>query len=142
MIDKFTGGNSLTRRKLNEIVDALNTLEKMKGDPFIQVKGIGFAKTLALNVDALRPRLRGAGGGTPVFKAFVKTTPGATTDVDCFLSIDATGTEITVTVKIYAGGGNLDTAEPLLEDGDDFLVYNDAGTWRNVTTFFKVDECP
>lgn len=145
-LKRFSKGPIETVVMLNELVDALNNLLNINGDVFIRVNNTPVGTTLRLNVDEIIRRVpkygTGGGGGTQIRKAFVKTTPGASTSVVCFLDVDTTGTEVTVSVKIYAGGGNLNTAEPALVDGDDFLVYNDNGTWRNVTTFFRVDSCP
>ncbi len=76
-------------------------------------------------------------GGGRARRAFVKTTPGATTSVDVYLDTDATGTEVTVSCYIY-GGGNLEDAFPTLVDGMPLWVQNDAGTWRNKTPIYKI----
>ncbi len=76
----------------------------------------------------------GGGGGR---RAFVKTTPGATTSVTVHLDEDGTGPEVTVSCYIY-GGGNLEDAYPTLVDGMPLWVQNDAGTWRNVTPIYKI----
>lgn len=138
-------------------------------------------------VNASRRRgIGGGGGGIDIRRAFVKATPGATYDVDCYLDDDlvdweastnyiigdrvtdseveyvsvqssnlgnavsdtdwweVSDTSITVTVKTYSGGGFLNVCEPLLVDGVDFLVWYDTKEeiWKNITTFFEVDDCP
>ncbi len=75
-------------------------------------------------------------GGRPR-RAFVKTTPGATTSVVVHLDKDGTGQEVTVSCYIY-GGGNLEEAFPTLVDGMPLWVYNHGGTWRNVTSIYKI----
>ncbi len=134
------------------------------------------------HVDIQYPRRRHktrGGGGTAPRRAFVKTTPGATTSVDVYLGEDlaawsgattyskgdwvedsgteyrslqnnnlshavggaawwASGTKsVTVSCYIY-GGGNLEDAFPTLVDGMPLWVQNDAGTWRNVTSIYKI----
>lgn len=75
-----------------------------------------------------------------VKKAYVKTTPGATTTLACYLDVDATGTEINVACVID-GGGNLNAAHPPVEDGDYIWVKRVASTWLNVTPFAAVEGC-
>lgn len=76
-------------------------------------------------------------GGSESRRAFVKTTPGATTSVDVYLDNDASSIEVTVSCYIY-GGGNLEDAFPTLTDGMPLWIQNDAGTWRNVTSIYKI----
>ncbi len=88
-----------------------------------------------------RRRHGGSGGGVPVRRAFVKTAPGATTTLECFLAVDTTGTEIDVECDIY-GGGNLNEAHPSFTDGLPLWVAYYDGAWRNVTTISAIDtEC-
>ena len=82
-----------------------------------------------------RGRAVRSGGGDR--RAFVKTTPGATTSVDVYLDEDDSDTEVTVSCYIY-GGGNLNGAYPTLVDGMPFWVQNDAGVWRNKTSLYKI----
>ena len=72
-------------------------------------------------------------------RAFVKTTPGATTSVVVYLDTDGTGIEVTVSCYVY-GGGNCNAAYPTLVDGMPLWVINDNGTWRNVTSIYKIGE--
>ncbi|MCD6392442.1 MAG: hypothetical protein J7M40_02935 [Planctomycetes bacterium] len=79
--------------------------------------------------------VRAGGGGRR--RAFVKTTPGATTSVDVYLDEDNSSKEATITCYIY-GGGDLNGAYPPLVDGMPFWVAYENGTWRNVTSFYKI----
>ena len=80
-----------------------------------------------------------------VQKAYVKTTPGATTTLVCYLSKDINGsptpTEINVSCVID-GGGFLNACVPSVVDGDYIWVQNVLGTWVNVTPFMAVESCP
>ncbi len=67
-------------------------------------------------------------------KAYVKTTPGATTTLACYLDKDTTGTEISVACVID-GGGNLNAATPRLTDGEYIWVKRVGAAWVNVTPF-------
>jgi hypothetical protein len=73
--------------------------------------------------------------------AYVKTAPGATTTVTCYLDTDGTGREITVSCFIAQGGGALNAAIPLLADGDGIMVSKVGGTWRCLTTFQPTETC-
>lgn len=79
--------------------------------------------------------------GNPVIRAFVKTTPGATTSVDVYLREDATGEEVTVVCYVY-GTANLNASYPTLVDGMPLYVQYDeyAGEWKNVTRIDKIGE--
>ncbi len=75
----------------------------------------------------------------PTIRAFVKATPGATTDVVVYLRKDDSETEVTVVCEIY-GGGNLEDAYPTLVDGMPLYVQYDkeADEWKNVTSIYKI----
>ena len=78
----------------------------------------------------------GKGGSSRNRNAYAKAAAGAGTTIVCFLDTDATGDEITVTISI-AGGSDLNSALPRLEDGTLLTVWNDAGTWRNAGNPFQ-----
>ncbi len=78
----------------------------------------------------------GRGGSSRNRNAYAKAAAGAGTTIVCFLDTDATGDEITVTISI-AGGSDLNSALPRLEDGTLLTVWNDAGTWRNAGNPFQ-----
>ncbi|MHC4617204.1 MAG: LamG domain-containing protein [Planctomycetota bacterium] len=85
------------------------------------------------------PFRKGAQGGS-VRLAYVKTTPGATATVACYLDTDTTGTEITVTCHI-CGGSALNAAAPRLTDGDEIFVTKLGGTWYCTTVFDTDTDC-
>ena len=140
MIERFTQGNPDTVRKMNEIIEAGNNLARTTGDGFVIVKhGINGATTINLSMNELKARFMNFGGAGDAVRAFVKTTPGATTSVDVYLYEDASDTEVTVSCYIY-GGGNLEDAYPTLVDGMPFYVQYDHPTsaWKNVTRIDKI----
>ena len=141
-IDRFTQGKPDTVRKINEIVDAVNSLLHMTGDGFVNVQRSPTGTTLSLSMNELKTRFMNFGGGTQLRRAFVKTTPGATTTLVCFLDIDTTGQEVNVECTIYEGG-NLDDAFPSFTDGDPLWVAFNAidGEWQNVTRIDAVEDC-
>ncbi len=143
MAEPFTQGNPEFVRKLNLMVREVNSLKRMQGDPFIRVESNDAGTTFRLNMGEVIkriPRYRGSGGG--IRRAFVKTAPGATTTLVCFLDVDTTGTEINVVCTIY-GGGNLNEAHPSFVDGDELWVaFNTiADEWQNVTRIDGSEEC-
>ncbi len=147
-LQRFTSGPAETVERLNELVDALNQVLAITGDPFIRTASSpSGGTTLRLNIDEVLRRVmryRNVGGsGAMPRRAFVKTTPGATTTLVCFLDVDTTGEEVNVICTIY-GGGNLDEAHPPFVDGDPLWVaYNViAGEWQNVTRIDGSEECP
>lgn len=73
-------------------------------------------------------------------KAYVKTTPGATTTLACYLDVDATGTVIDVACVID-GGGNLNACVPSVVDGDYIWVKRVGAAWVNVTPFIAAESC-
>ncbi len=139
MIKPFTKGNPETRRMMNELVHAINNALRMTGDGFINVQRSPTGTTLSLSMNELKARFMNFGGGNEVHRAFVKTTPGATTSVDVYLDTDASDTEVTVSCYIY-GGGNLEDAYPTLVDGMPLYVQYDSATsaWKNVTRIDKI----
>ena len=135
-IQRFKQGPVETIARLNDLVGAINKELLMQGDIFIRVVHGPHGTTFRLNIDEVfRRQMRYRGGeGRSLRRAFVKTTPGATTTLVCFLDVDTTGTQVNVECDIY-GGGNLDEAHPAFVDGDPLWVaYNVvAGEWQNVT---------
>ncbi len=81
-------------------------------------------------------RRRHGGGGTVLHNAYAKAAAGVGTTIVCFLDTDATGDEITVTISI-AGGSDLNSALPRLEDGTLLTVWKDGDTWRNAGNPFQ-----
>ena len=140
MIAPFTKGKPETVAKMKEIVDTVNNLARMTGDGFVIVQhGINGATTISLSMNELKARFMNFGGGGDICRAFVKTTPGATTSVDVYLYEDDSSTEVTVSCYIY-GGGNLEDAFPTLVGGMPLYVKYDSATsaWKNVTRIDKL----
>lgn len=74
-------------------------------------------------------------------KAYCKVAAGSGNTIICYLDVDGTGGEITVTIEI-ANGSNLNEAFPLLANGTLIMVWNDNGTWRNAgNPFIANEEC-
>lgn len=140
-ITPVKGGNLQQRQKLNEIINAVNKSLDIKGDQFVGVDSTPNGITIKLLLNQLLPRIPGV-GGIGFRKAFAKDDAGSGNTIDAYLDTDGTGTEIEVTVEI-AGGDDLNTAFPLLEDGTLFHVYDDDGTWRNAgNPFIAWGLCP
>ena len=144
-VERFTSGKPETQRKLNLLVDAVRSLQNLNGDIFIRAANTPAGTTVRLNIAAVLERIMKnseGGGGVGLRRAFVKTTPGATTTLVCWLDVDGAN-EVNVICTIY-GGGNLNEAHPSFVDGDELWVtYNAiAGEWQNVTRIDGSEECP
>jgi len=85
--------------------------------------------------------VRHAAVGSALRHAFVKTTPGATTVVTCYLDTDLTGEEISVKCKICNGGESLEDAYPTLVAGDPITVWHDGTDWWCLNNFQNNVEC-
>ena len=57
MLEKFVGGNSSTRRKLNALVDEVNRQGNMRGDGLINVNRVQGGVGLSLSLNQLLPRI-------------------------------------------------------------------------------------
>ncbi len=146
MIEEFRSGHPETRRKLNVLVRVCRIVKALTGDDFIRAHHTDKGLTLRLNIDEVVRRIPkyndGGRVGIGLRRAYVKTAPGATTTLVCFLDVYTTGTQVNVECDIY-GGGNLDEAHPTLVDGDPLWVaYNAvAGEWQNVTRIDGSEDC-
>ncbi len=56
-LEKFTGGDRAVRRKLNALVDAVNSLTGIKGDGYIQVADTVDGPKLRLSLNKLIPKI-------------------------------------------------------------------------------------
>lgn len=144
-VERFTTGKPETQRKLNLLVDAVKSLQTLNGGPFIRAVNTPVGTTVRLNFAAVLERIMKNSEsevGTGIRRAFVKTTPGATTTLVCFLDVDTTGEEVNIECTIY-GGGNLDEAHPAFVDGDPlWIAFNViADEWQNVTRIDGAEEC-
>lgn len=125
-IDYINPGEIPTGREFNRLID---TVESLLGSTSTQYfrdsRGVHTARTQTL--------------GEPVRRAFVRITPGATTNVEVYLDKDNSSVEVTVACYIY-GGGNLDGAFPTLVDGMPLYVQFDRwkNKWKNVTSIYKI----
>ena len=128
---------SLDRRTLSPSVSQLNSTIR-----HAQQNVIGPNKMTGVLGNLTRRQLPSFSASSPglVRKAYVKTTPGAATTVDCYLDTDATGAEITVTCSVV-GGGNLNAAVPRIADGNLIFVTNISKTWYCVTVFQTSEDC-
>jgi hypothetical protein len=86
----------------------------------------------------------GAGGGSAVRKAFLKTDTGPGTTVQCYLdSYDPPGEEITVHCELF-GSTNLNECVPPVSHGWVMPVYYDGilSVWRSMYWFMAKAVCP
>ena len=66
MAELFVQGNSELVRKLNLLVNELNSLRRMQGGPFIRIVSTPSGTTFRLNIDEVVrrvPKFKGSGGG-------------------------------------------------------------------------------
>lgn len=78
--------------------------------------------------------------GGRIRSAFCKTDVGASQTLVCYLDTDITGEEITVNFFIL-GGGNLNTAMPLLFDGDEIPVIKIDEDWYCIWPMQPLVKC-
>ncbi len=143
MAELFTSGSSEAVRKLNLLVADIRALQNLTGDVFIRTNVSPLGTTVRLNFGAILDRImKNRSEERSPRRAFVKTTPGATTTLVCFLDVDTTGTQVDVECTIY-GEGNLDEAHPAFVDGDPLWVAYNAvdGEWQNVTRIDGAEVC-
>lgn len=145
-IKRFFRGPRTTVRRLNEVVDGLNTILKLDGDSFIRIDKSPSGFVIRLDIREVKKRL-GPGktvseGGTGTSEAadirvaYCKTDAPAAATMQCYLDTDHTGQEVTVCFSISKGGTQLSECAPLLKDGDPIQVYRSAsGQWRCCQTF-------
>ena len=78
--------------------------------------------------------IKGSIGGA-IRVAYVDGAPGAATTIAAFLDTDTNGESITVTCSIV-DGSTLNTATPLLSDGDIMFVSRIKDTWYCLSLFY------
>jgi len=154
MINKFTQGNAYTVARLNELVNAINSLNSFSGDACIRVTRSVSGYTFTLDLDQLNARIikGGSSANSTIKRAITTEAAGASTSITCNL-YDGNGAEITSgegsAIEVYCsviGGGNLNAAVPRLEDNDDLFVvqlpYSSTATrYYCVSLFQASQEC-
>ena len=119
------GGRIIKSRNINQVTDRFTHA----GD-----------KERFLSPQIVQPTKSGRHNAvTGVRIAYCKDNASTGLTINCFLGVDETGPEITVTCAITGGGTDLNKALPQLSDGLPMLVYNDQGTWRSVFPFQRID---
>lgn len=156
-IRRFTQGQPETVQRLNQIVDALNSINNFVGDGLIKVQRSPSGYTFSLNMDGVNARIiknkGGAGGvGTQVRRAITTQAAPAQTYITANLYSESTGLEQTSGAEsglsIYCStmGANLDVCIPRLKDNTDIWVaqfnYDNGGTatarWYMIGQVFQL----
>jgi len=140
-IPYFTSGPSQLRQKLNDMIRAINSLDRISGDQFIRVDKSPSALALSLSLGKLEERLRMFSSGSIIHKAYCKDDAGAATTIDCYLDADDPGSNVISVHCEISGGGNLDSAEPRLEIGDLVWVVFDGTNWHALHPFQATEDC-
>ncbi len=142
MIQPFTKGNPETIRKMNEIIDFVNSLARMTGDGFVLVQhSINGVTTISLSMNELKARMMNF-GGTVAHLAFSQSAAAANTNpFNCYLDTDGTGKVVSVTPTLNTTVTAMTLAAPLLHDGTPLVIWNDSGTWRTYVTFEDAGPC-
>ena len=124
---------------INRLIDEVNANTNFVGDGTVQVKRAGRATSISANINQITQRVaKVKPPGTR--KAYCKVAAPAATAITCFLDVDTTGTEISVSCSI-AGGGTLNEAVPRLTDGFLLIVKKVGGTWHSETAFQASEDC-
>lgn len=116
-------GQQPSASEYNRLADAVNSL--------LQSTDVQYFKD-STGVHVRRQPVGSLAGDVRI--AYVKTFPGAGTDVDCYLDIDITGEDVTVTCNI-SNGSNLNQAMPMLAPGDIIIVTRLDDTWYCTALF-------
>jgi len=101
-IRPFTGGDPAARAHLNQLVDAVNKQQTLRGDSVIRVNQGPTGRTVGLNVEALLPRIPKPPSG---LRAVLVWQDGGTTDGDATHECDRTYTARTLDATGPAAGG-------------------------------------
>lgn len=154
-INRFTQGNPETVRRLNQLVDALNSINNFVGDGLIKVQRSPNGYAFSLNMDGVNARIikqRGGSGGTQVRRAITTQAAPAQIYITANLYSESTGLEQTTGdesgISVYCStmGANLDVCIPRLKDNTDIWVaqfnYNVSGTptarWYMIGQVFQL----
>ncbi len=142
-LEKLRPGQTPTRDQYNDLVARVTALSKVNGRNGItaRVTNNGVSLT-ATGINELKKRLPRA--------SFVRTTPGATSAVECFLDTDSSsgvtpGDRITVFCELIGVGATsgLNAVIPRLEDGVLLPAWLDTRTsaWRAFMPFQGSEDC-
>ena len=132
-------GQSPTRQQYNDLAGRVNALSKVSG-----------RNGIVARVTNNGVSLTGTGNGTEPRKTFVRTTPGATSAVECYLDTDSSsgvtpGARITVFCELIGVGATsgLNAVIPRLEDGVLLPAWLDSRTndWRAFMPFQGSEDC-
>ena len=136
-------GQTPTREQYNDLIGRVIALSKMTGRNGVTVRhsnnGISITAPGLADLKKKLPRA-----------SFVRTTPGATSAVDCFLDTDSSsgvtpGSRITVFCELIGVGATsgLNAVIPRLEDGVLLPVWLDSRTsaWRAFMPFQGSEDC-
>lgn len=127
MLQEITKGDPETVRRINEMVRAVNHLDRMTGDGLVNVSRTPAGVALTLNMAAVQARIP-QNITSDIRKAYMIGNAGAGTTADCHLDTDGTGETVTVNFSI-ANGSSLNDAVPRLKDGNLIFVENFDGDW-------------
>jgi len=145
MLERFTKGPADGVRKLNELVNTVNKLERLIGDGIIKVNHGAAGTTIGVDIDQLMARMpKTTGGGSidglVVKEAIAQEDAPAGTSLSVKLCDDdgvATGSAFDVTCFIH-NGTDLDEATPYIESGKPiFVARRGNGTWVCVSPIFQ-----
>ncbi len=107
-IRELIRGPAVLVKRINEIIAAVNTLNNMTGDGYIQINKTARGVGLHLSVDSLLPRIPRVG---VIHKAYVKTEPGAVEMVECYLGNDETNSDTWANDTPYVVNEKVDKAD-------------------------------
>lgn len=132
-------GQTPTREQYNDLIGRVIALSKMTGRNGVTVRHSNNGISIT-----------GTGNGTEPRKTFVRTTPGATSAVECYLDTDSSsgvtpGARITVFCELIGVGATsgLNAVIPRVEDGVLLPAWLDSRTnaWRAFMPFQGSEDC-
>ncbi len=128
-IKRLKASDPFTVKLFNSIIDRLNLLSNIRG-----------RNGVSAHLTSGGVSIRGSSNKNDIHLAYAKAAAGAASTIDCYLDVDETGTEVTVTCSI-SGGTTLNSAIPRLDNGDLIFVTQIGGTWYCLTTFQATEDC-
>jgi len=145
-LKRLTRGSPELLQVLNDLVEAVNEINDIRGDNFITTHKGGNGTALSLNVNALLPFLAKGAGNTSVVdvhRLVVQENAPADENISC-KKVDSNDAAIGSAFDVkcnLSGTTALNSTIRRLETGDFITAYKIEGTWHCTEGFQKSVDC-